>query len=440
MYAGLATTAITERATTMELQRSEELFERAKRSIAGGVTSDVRVSMKPMPLYFERAEGAMLYDVDGNGYIDYALGQGPAILGHSHPAVLGAVDEAMRHGQIFAGQSELEVQAAEIVAKHVPCAGLCRFSLSGSEAVHAAVRLARAARGRPKLLRFEGHYHGWFDNVLVGPSGRDGGAEPLTLGQSPGAVSEVVVQPWNDLDAIEATFARHGEELAAVIMEPVMCNTGVVPPGDEYLEGVRAYCDRYGALMILDEVITGFRLAPGGAQERLGVTADIATYGKALAGGFPSSAIVGRADLMERFGNGVNHSGTFNGNVISMAATVAAITELTRDDNAAYKRIEATGTVLMDGLREIGERHGLPLVIQGYPAAFFVGFSSEGSFSNAAEFTARVDRERYERFALAMLERGVRVLERGLWYVSAAHDADHVARTLEAAEAALSTA
>ncbi len=422
----------------MRLERSEALFERARRSIAGGVTSDVRVNMQPLPLYFERAEGALLYDVDGHEFIDYALGQGPAILGHSHPAVLDAVDTAMRQGQIFAGQSELEVQAGELVAQHVPCAGLCRFSLSGSEAVHAAVRLARAATGRPKLLRFEGHYHGWFDNVLVGPSDDGAGAAPMTAGQSPGAVAEVIVRPWNDLDVIEATFAEYGEELAAVIMEPVMCNTGVIPPDDEYLEGVRAYCDRYGSLLVLDEVITGFRLAPGGAQERLSVTADIATYGKALAGGFPASAIVGRADLMERFGNGVNHSGTFNGNVISMAATVAAITELTRDDNAAYKRIEANGSALMDGLREIAEQLGLPLVIQGYPAAFFVGFSDAGMFSDAAQFAVQVDRQRYERFALAMLERGVRVLERGLWYVSAAHDGDHITRTLKAAEEALS--
>ncbi len=233
----------------MGYQRSAELFARAQKTIAGGVTSDVRINMKPMPLFFERGEGAMLYDVDGNGYIDYALGQGPLVLGHSHPAVLSAVDEAMRRGQIFAGQSELEVEAAEIVAKYVPCAGLCRFSLSGSEAVHAAVRLARAVTGRPKLLRFEGHYHGWFDNVLVGPSDDGTGAAAMTEGQSQGAVAEVIVQPWNDLDAIEATFAQHGAELAAVIMEPVMCNTGVIPPDADYLEGVRAYCDRYGTVL-----------------------------------------------------------------------------------------------------------------------------------------------------------------------------------------------
>lgn len=418
-------------------QRSAALFERAKETIASGVTSDVRVNMKPMPLYFERGEGAMLYDVDGNGYIDYALGQGPLILGHSHPAILKAVETAMRRGQIFAGQSELEVEAGEAVARLVPCAGLSRFSLSGSEAVHAAVRLARAVTGRPKLLRFEGHYHGWFDNVMVGPAEDGDGAVAMTAGQSPGAVLEVVVQPWNDLDAIEATFARHGDELAAVIMEPVMCNTGVIPPDDDYLEGVRAYCDRYGTLLILDEVITGFRLAPGGAQELLGVTADIATYGKALAGGFPASAIVGRSDLMQRFGKGVNHSGTFNGNIISSAATIATLNELTRDDNAAYKRIEKTGTMLMDGLREIASTLDLPLNIQGYPAAFHSSFSESGSFSDASEFAGQVDQKRYERFALGMLQRGIRVLERGLWYVSAVHDDHHVERTLEAAAASM---
>ena len=420
----------------MSHDKSAALFERAKGSIANGVNSDVRLSMKPFPLYFSHGEGAMLYDVDGNEYIDYALGQGPLILGHSHPAILGAVESAMREGQIFAGQSELEIEAAEMVVRLVPCGGLCRFGLTGSEAVHAAVRLARASTGRTKLLRFEGHYHGWLDNVLVGPGDGDDAA-PMTRGQSPGAVSEVIVQPWNDLDAIEATFARHGDELAAVIMEPVMFNTGAIPPAEDYLEGVRAYCDRYGSLLILDEVITGFRLAPGGAQEWLGVTADIATYGKALAGGFPTSAVVGRSDLMERFGNGVNHSGTFNSNVISMAATLAALTELTRDDNAAYKRIEATGTTLMRGLSEIGERLGLPLVIQGYPAAFFVGFSDGGPITNASDFADQVDTARYERFALALQSHGVRVLERGLWYVSAVHNEEHVESSLAASEAAM---
>ncbi|MEZ4521861.1 MAG: aspartate aminotransferase family protein [Thermomicrobiales bacterium] len=420
----------------MGYETSTALFERARKSIAGGVNSDVRINMKPAPLFFKKGEGAILTDVDGNDYIDYALGQGPLVLGHSHPAILEAVERAIGDGQIYAGQSELEIEAAEIVTGLVPCAGLCRFSLTGSEAVQAAIRLARAVSGRTKLLRFEGHYHGWLDNVLVAPADDGDGAMAMSEGQSPGAVSEVIVKPWNDLDAIETTFAEHGNELAAVIMEPMMCNTGVIPPSDDYLEGVRAYCDRYGTLLILDEVITGFRLAPGGAQERFGVTADLATYGKALAGGFPTSAIVGRAELMERFGKGVNHSGTFNSNILSMAATVATLTELTRDDNAAYKRIEARGKRLMDGIKDIGERLGLSLVIQGYPAAFFVGFSDSGPFTDAASFAGQVDRERYERFAVAMLGRGVRVLERGLWYVSAVHDDSHIDRTLEAAEAA----
>ncbi len=417
--------------------KSRMLFERAQQSLASGVSSDVRVNMKPLPLYFERGQGAMLYDADGNGYIDYALGQGPLILGHSPPAVIEAVTRAMQRGQIFGGQHELEVEAAEAVVDLVPCAGLCRFSLSGSEAVHAAIRLARAVTGRTKILRFEGHYHGWFDSVLVGPGGDANGASPLSEGQSPGAVSEIIVLPWNDLDLIESVFARHGGDLAAVITEPVMCNTAVIPPAEGYLEGLRAYCDRYGTALILDEVITGFRLAPGGAQERLGVVADVATYGKALAGGFPNSAIAGRAGLMERFGKGVNHSGTFNSNVISMAATVATLQELTRDDNAAYKRIERTGRALMEGLGEIAERLGLPLIIQGYPPVFFAGFSETNSISNASEFANEVDRDRYGAFALAMLERGVRVLERGLWYVSAAHDESHVERTLEAADSAM---
>ena len=273
--------------------------------------------------------------------------------------------------------------------------------------------------------------------MLVGPAETGGGASALSAGQSPGAVDEVIVLPWNDIDIIESAFARYGADVSAVIMEPVMCNTGVIPPDAGYIDTVRAYCERNGSLLILDEVITGFRLAPGGAQELLGVTADIATYGKALAGGFPSSAIVGRSDLMDRFSADVNHSGTFNGNVVSMAATLATLNELTRDDNAAYRRIEAAGTALMNGLREIGNNLGLPLIVQGFPAAFYAGFTDGVDIRDAESFQRHADPAPYERFALAMLQRGVRVFERGLWYVSAAHDASHVDQTLEAAAASL---
>ncbi len=426
-------------------ERSRTLWERSKRSLAGGVSSNVRAGAKPFPLFFERAEGAMIYDVDGNGYIDYALGQGPLILGHSPPRVLDAVNAAMRKGQLYAGQHELEIQVAETLVQLIPCAELCRFGLSGSEVVQAAMRLARAVTGRTKILRFEGHYHGWFDNVLLNvatPVDQAGPRERprVSLG-SAGQVESVrkdyVVLPWNDLALVEDLFSEMGDSIAAVITEPMMCNTSAIPPAPGYLEGVRRICDQYGALLIMDEIITGFRLGLQGAQGRFGVTPDLATFGKAMAGGFPCSALVGKREYMERFARDVNHSGTFNSNVISMAACAATLTELARDDGAVYRRMEEIGHALMSGIRDIAQRLGMPLLVQGLPTAFHVSFTDLAAIRDYRDYALHCDKERYGRFSVAMLKRGVRLIERGIWYVSAAHTQEHVARTLEAVEAAL---
>ncbi|OUC06742.1 hypothetical protein RY27_19140, partial [Litorilinea aerophila] len=272
-------------------QRSRSYFERARQSLAGGVSSNVRLLAQPFPLFFDRAEGALIYDVDGNAYIDYVLGQGPLILGHSHPAVLDAVNAAMRRGQLYAGQHELEFILAEKLVELVPAAELCRFGLSGSEMVQAAMRLARAVTGRTKILRFEGHYHGWFDNVLISvapPLDQAGPRErprPVagSAGQVESALADFVVLPWNDLALVETLFQEMGEELAAVMLEPMMCNTGAIPPEPGYLEGLRQLCDRYGTLLYFDETITGFRLGLQGAQGRFGVTPDLASFAKAMA-------------------------------------------------------------------------------------------------------------------------------------------------------------
>ena len=426
-------------------QRSQTLFERAKGSLAGGVSSNVRLLAKPHPLFFERAAGAMIYDVDGNGYIDYVLGQGPMILGHSHPAVLDAVDKAMRQGQLYAGQHWLEIEVAEKLVQLIPGAELCRFGLSGSEMVQAAMRLARAITGRTKVLRFEGHYHGWFDNVLVsvGPAVDKAGPRehpnvlPGTPGQTLSALEDFFVLPWNDLALVEALFAEHGDEIALVMTEAMMCNTGAIPPEPGFLEGLRRLCDQYGALLYFDETITGFRLGLQGGQGRFGVTADLASFAKAMAGGFANAALVGKADYMRRFAEGVNHSGTFNSNVISMAASAAAIAELEKDNGAIYGQLEEIGTTLMTGLREIGQRLGVGLHVQGVPTAFHLSFTTLDAIRDYRDYAQHCDKERYARFTLAMLQRGIRLIERGVWYISAAHTAQHVEETLRAAEAAL---
>lgn len=426
-------------------QRSRELYARAQRSLAGGVSSNVRLLGKPHPLFFERAEGALIYDVDGNAYIDYVLGQGPLILGHSHPAVLDAVDTAMRRGQLYAGQHELEITLAEKLVELIPCAQLCRFGLSGSEMVQAAMRLARAVTGRTLILRFEGHYHGWFDNVLISvapPVGQAGLRErphpvPGTAGQTASALEDFVILPWNDLALAEALFAEQGDQIAAVMLEPMMCNTGAIPPEPGYLQGLRRLCDAHGALLYFDETITGFRLGLQGAQGRFGVTPDLASFAKAMAGGIANAALVGRRDLMARFAADVNHSGTFNSNVLSMAASVAAVAELERDGGAIYRRLDRLGTALMDGIRDIAARHGAPLHVQGLPVAFHLSFTELPAIRDYRDWAVHCDKERYAEFTLAMLRRGVRLIGRGIWYISAAHTDEHVEKTLAAVEGAL---
>ncbi len=425
--------------------RSQQLFEQAKASLAGGVSSNVRLVAKPWPLFFERAEGAMIYDVDGNGYIDYMLGQGPMILGHSHPAVLAAVNAAMQKGQLFAGQHQLEITVAEKLVELIPGAELCRFGLSGSEMVQAAMRLARSITGRTKILRFEGHYHGWFDNVLISvapPLDKAGPRENPnvvagTPGQTVSALEDFFVLPWNDLALVEKLFAEHGNQIAAVMTEAMMCNTGAIPPEPGFLAGLRRLCDQYGTVLYIDETITGFRLGLQGGQGRFGVTADLSSFAKAMAGGFANAALVGKRAYMQRFAEGVNHSGTFNSNVISMAASAAALAELEKDNGAIYQQLEANGTILMEGLRGIGQQLGLPLHVQGLPTAFHVSFTELPAIRDYRDYAQHCDKDRYGRFCLAMLERGVRLIERGVWYISTAHTDEQIEKTLQAATEAL---
>jgi glutamate-1-semialdehyde 2,1-aminomutase len=426
-------------------KRSQALLEQSKQTMAGGVSSNVRLQSQPFPLFFERAEGAMIYDVDGNAYIDYVLGQGPMLLGHSHPAVLDAVNAAMRKGQLYAGQHPLEIEVAEALVRLVPCAELCRFGLSGSEMVQAAMRLARAVTGRVKILRFEGHYHGWFDNVLLSLTPSVDESTPRTpsrphlmsKGQVESVCDEFIVLPWNDLAAVEALFAEQGSKIAAVMTEGMMCNTGAILPQPGFLEGLRRLCDGSGTLLFMDEVITGFRLGLHGAQGRFGVVPDLATFAKAMAGGFANAALVGKRQYMQRFAEDVNHSGTFNSNVISMAASAAALKELERDNGAIYRELESVGADLMDGIREIVGRLGLPVLVQGFPTAFHMSFTEIVQIRDYRDYAIHCDKERYNRFTLEMMKRGVRLIGRGIWYISAAHTADHIERTLAAVEESL---
>lgn len=425
-------------------QSSIEKWERAKRSLAGGVSSNVRAAAKP-PLYFQSANGNRIVDVDGNSYLDYVLGQGPMLLGHSPASVLDAVNKEMRQGQLYAGQHDLEIKLAEKIRELVPCADLVRFGNSGSEVVHAALRLARAYTGREKVLKFEGHYHGWYDDLLIsvhppldlaGP--RDQPVPvPASAGQAKSVLETTLVSPWNDLEILGDTIERHADELAAIIMEPIMCNTGCIPPRPGYLEGVRELCSKHGIVLIFDEIITGFRMSLGGAQAFLGITPDLATFGKAMANGFPISCLAGKREIMEHIATlNVNHSGTYNSNVVATAAAWSAICELERIADEAYPRLNQLREELQRGLRDLTARLGINALAQGVGPVLHLAFTDRTSILDYRSFM-EADQERYYKFAGKMLDNGIRILTRGLWYLSTVHTAEDIAFTLETAEQVL---
>jgi glutamate-1-semialdehyde 2,1-aminomutase len=421
--------------------KSKELFERACRVLAGGVSSEFRKFNRPYPLFYSHGRGSRLWDVDGNEYLDFALSQGPLILGHSCPEVLEAVATASAEGQLFAGLHLAELELAERLQRQIPGADLIRFSLSGSEAVQAALRVARAAAGRPKFLRFEGHYHGWLDNVCFGIAAPTLDAlgereAPHSLAWSEGlpqhAADESIMLPWNDLELLRSTVRHRREEIAAILMEPIMCNSGCIPPAPGYLEGAREICDRAGILLIFDQVIAGFRL---GGSDSAGVVPDLAVFGKAMANGYPISALAGKREWMRLVADSrVIHAGTMNAGNPSVAAALATLTILERDGGPA--RLAALGARLMTGLRDAARAAGQTVPIQGPGAMFHMGFTERQEVQDYRD-TFAYDKAKYAAFVLAMQDRGIRLIGRGLWYVSAAHTEGEIDRCVDAAKEAL---
>jgi glutamate-1-semialdehyde 2,1-aminomutase len=422
-------------------------YERARRSLAAGVSSNFRLGGDPVPLFFERGYDAHLVDVDGNDYVDYVLGMGPGILGHAPAAVVAAVREDVGRGQLFAGQTRAEVELAERFGVAVPCAERVRFGSSGTEMVQAALRIARAATGRAVVAKFEGHYHGWLDPVLAST------APPLDLagphdsptahlpseGQISTSVDNVAVLAWNDPDALRRLLTGPRKDtIAALIMEPILCNTSVIPPEPGFLELARSLTAANGTVLIFDEVITGFRVALGGAQARLGVTPDLATFAKAMGSGFPIAALAGSRELMELTGQRVLHGGTYNANVSSVSAANATLQVLAERDGEAYARIKRTGTRLMRGLLKVAAEAGADLVIQGLPGVFNTTFG-RGPIRNYRAYAAS-DLPRQRRFLIALQDRGVRVTSRGTWFLSTAHTDADIDATIAAAADALAEA
>lgn len=414
---------------------SAEAWGRAKRSLAGGVSTGMRASMKPQPLFFHHGSGPRLVDLDGNSYIDYVLGWGPVILGHAHPDLNRAVADQITSGATFGAGHRLEYEVAERVLAAVPGSERVIWSNTGSEATQVALRLARAATGRRRFLKMLGHYHGWSDTFLVGyRPASDGRMDRLgSLGQRTTALKDVSLAEFGDIDAVRAILADPDSDIAAVFVEPVLCNSGVIAPPDGYLEALRELCDDTGTLLIFDEVITGFRIAYGGATERYGVRPDLAVFAKAIAGGFPMSAVAGRADLLEQVVAGVVHAGTYNGNPVALAAANATLKVLSED--GVYDRLDANARKLADGMRVAIDSRGLSGAVNRIGSVIQCSFGVQG-IGSFADFL-HSDQAFYDRLLVHMLRRGVFALPGGRWYLSTAHEAGDVAETIAVFEDSL---
>lgn len=391
------------------IEKSRALFARAQGLLPGGVNSPVRAfrSVGGEPRFIARGDGAYLEDVDGNRYIDYVLSWGPLLLGHAHPRVVEALARRLPLGTSYGAPTEGEVLLAEAIRRFVPSIEMVRLVSSGTEATMAAVRLARAATGRERIVKFDGCYHGHGDGFLIRAGS---GAATLGVPDSPGVPAAVAaltsVAQWNEIVSVEALFARHPGEIAAVILEPVVGNYGVLPPRAGFLEGLRAACDRAGALLVFDEVMTGFRVARGGAQERYRVRPDLTTLGKVIGGGLPVGAYGGRRDLMERIAPAgpVYQAGTLSGNPLAVEAGLATLRVLD-EDPGAFERVERATARLAAGLREAAGRGASEVTVNAVGSMFTVFFAAPPVETTAD--TARASRARYARFHTALLARGV---------------------------------
>jgi glutamate-1-semialdehyde 2,1-aminomutase len=423
-----------------ELQRggSDKLFAEAQELIPGGVNSPVRAfdAVGADPFFVSGASGANIYDVDGNAYIDFVQSWGALLFGHAHPEVVRSVSEAAARGTSFGTPSELEVELARLVTALVPGAERVRFVSSGTEAGMTAVRLARGVTGRDKIIKFSGCYHGHLDALLVeAGSGLATLGIPGTPGVTPGTVRDTLVARYNDLDSVKTLIGEAGGDLAAILVEPVAANMGLVTPEEGFLEGLRALADESGAMLVFDEVITGFRLGPGGAQERFGVNADLVMLGKVLGGGLPVGAVAGGAEIMERLApiGDVYQAGTLSGNPLAMAAGIATLTMI-RSDPGIYDRLQELGRSLARALVEAADkaaRQPMAAASVGGLAGFFFSEQEVLNYEDAQ----KTDAEIYARFFRGMIERGIYLPPSRFeaLFIGAAHTPEHVERVAEAA-------
>ncbi|MFH1673771.1 MAG: glutamate-1-semialdehyde 2,1-aminomutase [Pseudomonadota bacterium] len=415
--------------------RSKELFEQAKRMFVDGVASALHKSEhEAYPIYIDSGKGSRVYDVDGNEYIDYLGGYGPIILGYGSPALEKAIINQMRKGSLFAAPTESLNIVSEKITTIVPCAELITYQNTGTEAIMLAFRIARAFTGKDKIVKFEGHYHGWSDEEMIsietssqkmmGPRNRPWKTFG-SAGQPEKAAQDIIVLPWNDLNLVEKALNRHRHEIAAIITEPVMCNCDVVFPEENFLKGLREITAQNDVLLIFDEVITGFRLALGGAQEYYGVIPDLCTLGKAIAGGFPLSIVAGRREIME---SGVHIRGTFNANPISVAACMATIKEL--ESPGIYDQLNRLTEKLTTGILDIAKKENIALYCEHIGSIWQISFGIRERMKDYRD-NFKVDKIKYSRFRKECFERGIRLHpSRGRQYVSTAHTEEDIDSTL----------
>jgi len=439
-------------AVTRRRSHSQEWYERAQKYLIEGVNSPSRGSAvyAPGPIVLERGQGSQVWDIDGNQYTDFMMSFGALIHGHAHPAIVDAVYQAMAEGSHFAAATPAELDAAERFCRMVPSAEAVRFTNTGTEATMLALRLARGFTGRNKFLKFEGHYHGWYDPYLLNAHGHPpeqlGPPEkpariPDSLGIPPAVFDDVLVAPWNDVAHLERVMREHGKELAAVITEPIMANMGCIPPRAGYLQRLRELAQEHGALLILDEVVTGFRYAPGGCQELWGIKPDLSTFGKAMGAGFPVGAVTGRREILEQMRWGehmVLHYGTFNGHRLTMKVIAANLGLLAADGNAAFRKLHALGDAAIRGLRDVFARRKIKAIVQGFGPMFQIYFTGQETIHDYRDYCSYVDTARYSRFVQLLLEEGIYMTpSNGLhWIISTAHTEADIKTLVRAADKA----
>ena len=433
---------------TRSFERSRALYEQAMNLLPAGASSNVRVHMhEPFPILFQSGEGPRVRDVDGNSYIDYLMSYGALILGHRHPRIIAEIQKQLQEGTMFGTTTELEIEVAKLVSCAVPVAEMVTFANTGTEATMEAVRIARAATGKDKIIKFEGHYHGHHDYVLFSvdaPSPVSGlEASPTKLPYYPGIPEEVaktvIVAPWNNPTSLERILKKHSGDVAAIITEPVMANQGIIPPEPDYLKQLRELTTKYDVLLIFDEVLTGFRIAKGGAQELYGVKPDIACYAKAIGGGAPVAAVVGKREVMSMIGPGkISFGGTYNANPLSLAASKATLQTLFENDGEAFRKMTDIGAKLKTRLTETFKAAGYHVVINNVGPLLSIYFTKLRKVSSYRQ-AIQSDTHKYKQFRDEMLKHGVYMHPDGLEriLISAVHTEREVEETITAAEQTL---